>query len=390
MLTINDVDLANKRVLIREDFNVPLKEGKIVNDARIKAALPTIQLALQKGAKIILMSHLGRPTEGENNLEFSLMPIATHLSELLQQPVHLFKDDLSHFEMPEQGIVLLENIRFQIGEKKNDPVLAKKLAALCDVFIMDAFATAHRAEASTCGVAKFVPLACAGLLLSAEVNALKRVMLKPAKPLLAIVGGAKVSTKLVILNTLLEKVDQLIVGGGIANTFLAAAGYPIGQSLYEAELIPEAKVLLQRAQEIGVSILLPQDVVTALEFSSMAEAQTKMVNQVKENDRILDVGPKTIHIFEEAIKNAHTILWNGPVGAFELTPFKAGTKAIALAVGKSQAFSVVGGGDTLAAIDEFHITENISYISTGGGAFLEFIEGKTLPAIAMLEECANV
>jgi len=389
VIKMTELALTNKRVLIREDFNVPLQDGRITSDARIKAALPTIQAALAGGAQLMLMSHLGRPVEGEVDPEFSLAPVAQRLSELTHRPVHLVSDWLQGFEMPTDGIVLFENVRFQRGEKRNDAELAQKMAALCDIFVMDAFATAHRAEASTYGVARFAPIACAGPLLVAELEALAKVMEQPKRPLLAIVGGSKVSTKLQVLESLLQKVDQLIVGGGIANTFLAAAGYPVGCSLYEPDLLPQAERLMALAQQRGARILLPQDVITAPEFSPTIAANIKAVAEVGNKDMILDIGPRSSQYFNQFIAAAGTILWNGPVGAFELAPFSGGTKALAYAVAESNAFSVAGGGDTLAAIEQFQLAKQISYISTGGGAFLEFIEGKPLPAVAILEAFAK-
>lgn len=381
-----DLNLKDQRVLIREDFNVPLQDGRITSDARLKAALPTIQQAIAAGAKVMLMSHLGRPVEGEVNPALSLAPVAQRLGELLQQPVRLVTDLTTQPVVAAGEVVLFENARFQKGEKKNDAVLAQRLAGLCDIFVMDAFATAHRAEASTTGIAQYAPQVCAGPLLAAELAALAKVMQQPARPLLAIVGGSKVSTKLWVLESLLNQVDQLIVGGGIANTFLAAQGYSVGRSLHEPDLIPAAKRLLELAQQRGVKILLPTDVVTAAEFSPAVAAHVKAVGEVDSQDMILDIGPHTIHNFNHVIMHAGTILWNGPVGAFELAPFSSGTKALALAIAESPAYSVAGGGDTLAAIEQYGIAEQISYISTGGGAFLEFIEGKTLPAVAVLEE----
>lgn len=389
IIKMTDLDLTGKRVLIREDFNVPLNNGQITSDTRIKAAIPTIQTAIKQDARVMLMSHLGRPAEGEFSAEFSLAPVAERLQALLNHPVRLVSDWLKEVTPAANEIILFENVRLQKGEKKNDPELAQKMAALCDVFVMDAFATAHRAEASTYGVAEFAPIACAGPLLAAELAALAKVMAQPARPLLAIVGGSKVSTKLQVLESLLAKVDQLIVGGGIANTFLAAAGHPVGRSLYEPDLMPEAKRLTAIARQRGAAILLPDDVVTAPEFSPAVAAHIKPVSEVNETDMILDIGPNTIQQFNQVIAAAGTILWNGPVGAFELAPFSAGTKALAHAVAHSKAFSVAGGGDTLAAIDQFHLAGQISYISTGGGAFLEFIEGKTLPAVAILEARAS-
>ncbi len=374
------LNFREQRVLIREDLNVPIKDGKVSSDARIRAALPTIKLALKANAKVILMSHLGRPTEGEFAEEFSLKPVAEHLSGLLNTEVTLIKEWQKGFDISNGQVVLLENVRFNKGEKKDDEQLAKAYASLCDLFVMDAFGTAHRAQASTHGVAKFAPIACAGPLLSAELDALEQALADPAKPMLAIVGGSKVSTKLEVLESLSDKVDQLIVGGGIANTFLAAQGYSVGKSLCEHDLIPTAKKLLEK-----VSIPLPVDVVVAKEFSEKAEATIKTVDSLDDDDMILDIGPKTAEQFAEIIKAAKTIIWNGPVGVFEFPAFSKGTEAVSKAIADSEGFSIAGGGDTLAAIDQFGITEKVSYISTGGGAFLEYVEGKTLPAVAVLD-----
>ena len=375
-----DLDLANKRVLIREDLNVPIKNGKVSSDARIRAALPTLKLALDAGAKVIVMSHLGRPTEGVFDTEFSMQPVADHLSGLLNQPVTLVKDWLEGVDVEAGQLVLVENVRFNVGEKKDDDILAQKMAALCDVFVMDAFGTAHRAQASTHGVAKFAPVACAGPLLAAELEALEKALAAPEKPMAAIVGGSKVSTKLTVLETLSDKVDQLIVGGGIANTFLAAAGYPVGKSLYEEDLIPKAKELM-----LKTSIPLPVDVVVAKEFSPTAVATIKDVNNVAEDDMILDIGPVTAQKLAALLSESKTIIWNGPVGVFEFDQFGEGTKTLSMAIANSSGFSIAGGGDTLAAVDKYGIQDKVSYISTGGGAFLEFVEGKVLPAVAMLE-----
>ena len=375
-----DLDLANKRVLIREDLNVPIKSGKVSSDARIRAALPTLKLALDAGAKVIVMSHLGRPTEGVFDTEFSMQPVADHLSGLLNQPVTLVKDWLEGVDVEAGQLVLVENVRFNVGEKKDDDILAQKMAALCDVFVMDAFGTAHRAQASTHGVAKFAPVACAGPLLAAELEALEKALAAPEKPMAAIVGGSKVSTKLTVLETLSDKVDQLIVGGGIANTFLAAAGYPVGKSLYEEDLIPKAKELM-----LKTSIPLPVDVVVAKEFSPTAVATIKDVNNVAEDDMILDIGPVTAQKLAALLSESKTIIWNGPVGVFEFDQFGEGTKTLSMAIANSSGFSIAGGGDTLAAVDKYGIQDKVSYISTGGGAFLEFVEGKVLPAVAMLE-----
>ncbi|MBX9585877.1 MAG: phosphoglycerate kinase [Gammaproteobacteria bacterium] len=381
MLEMNDLDLAGKRVLIREDLNVPMQDGKITSDARIVAALPTIRDALKQKAKILLMSHLGRPAEGKIDTKFSLAPVAQRLSELLNQPVRLITDWGEANKLQDGDIALLENVRFNVGEEKNDNDLSKRLAALCDIFVMDAFATAHRAQASTVGVAKFAPIACAGPLLKEELTALKKAIAQPKHPLLAIVGGAKVSSKLTVLNALVEKVDQLILGGGIANTFLAAAGFPIGQSLHEPELIAEAAALMKKT-----NIPLPTDVIVAKEFSSTAEPTLKKIAEVSSDDMILDIGPETAAAYSVLINKAATIVWNGPVGVFEWPAFANGTQQIATAIAQSQAFSLAGGGDTISAIEHFGLVNQISYISTGGGAFLEFLEGKTLPGVLALEE----
>ncbi len=386
ILKMTDINLTNKRVLIREDFNVPMIDGKISSDARIQAALPTIKLALEANAKVILLSHLGRPTEGEFKAEFSLAPVAERLSQLLNKPVKFISQWLDGVELNVGEIALCENVRMQIGEKKNDPTLAKKIAALADVFVMDAFATAHRAEASTMGVAQFAPFACAGLLLAAELVALEKALANPARPLVAIIGGSKVSTKLTVLDALINKVDKLIVGGGIANTFLAAQGFPIGKSLYEADLIPAAQSLWHLAKEKKVTILLPSDVVVAQEFSASAKPLLKQAMDVAANEMILDVGPATQAEYAVALKEAGTILWNGPVGVFEFDAFAKGTESLAHTIAQSSAFSIAGGGDTLAAIEKYAIAKQISYISTGGGAFLEFVEGKELPAVKILQE----
>lgn len=384
---LTDTDLMNKRVIIREDFNVPFQDGKITSDARIRAALPTINYVLDNGARnIILLSHLGRPTEGEFDAELSLAPVAKALADLLHKPVKFIANWIDGIELQPGEIVLCENVRFQKGEKQNDPALAKKMAALGDVFVMDAFATAHRAESSTAGIAVFSSNACAGLLLSAELEALRKTLANPEHPLVAIIGGSKISTKLTVLKTLLNKVNQLIVGGGIANTFLAACGFPIGKSLSEPSLINDAKELLAFAKQNGTEILIPIDVVVAQEVSPVAITKIKNVADVTENEMILDIGPKTAQLYEAVLQTAKTIVWNGPVGVFELEPFTAGTKALAEAIANSKAFSIAGGGDTLAAIEKFAVSEKISYISTGGGAFLEFMEGKTLPAVAALEK----
>ncbi|MGS2723436.1 phosphoglycerate kinase [Porticoccus sp. GXU_MW_L64] len=379
-LMIN-LDLAGKRVLIREDLNVPVKGGKVTSDARIRAALPTIEHALNAGAKVMLMSHLGRPTEGQFEEQFSLAPVAAHLGGLLGRNVPVIADWQGGADLSDDDLVLLENVRFNVGEKKDDEALAKAYAALCDVYVMDAFGTAHRAQASTHGVAKFAPVACAGPLLAGELDALAKALHQPAEPVVAIVGGSKVSTKLTVLEALSEKVDQLIVGGGIANTFLAAAGHPVGKSLCEQDLIPAARALAEK-----VSIPLPSDVVVGQQFSESAEATLKAAADVAEDDMIFDIGPQTAAAFADILANAGTIIWNGPVGVFEFDQFGEGTKALSLAIADNQGFSIAGGGDTLAAVDKYGIADKVSYISTGGGAFLEFVEGKVLPAVAMLEQ----
>ncbi|CAM3578680.1 phosphoglycerate kinase [Halomonas lysinitropha] len=381
---MTDLDLSGQRVLIREDLNVPVKHGQVTSDARLRASLPTIQSALEAGARVMLMSHLGRPTEGEPAEEFSLAPVAEHLGELLGRPVRLVRDYLDGaVDLADGEVVLLENVRFNRGEKKDDEALSQQYAALCDVFVMDAFGTAHRAQASTHGVARCAPTACAGPLLAAELDALEKALATPARPMVAIVGGSKVSTKLEVLNALSEKCDQLIVGGGIANTFIAAAGYNVGKSLHEADLVDQAKALMDR-----VEIPLPSDVVVATEFSESAEAVVKPVDQVTDDEMILDIGPETAGRLGGLLKNAGTILWNGPVGVFEIDQFGKGTEALSLAIAESNGFSIAGGGDTLAAIDKYAIEERVSYISTGGGAFLEYVEGKTLPAVKALEDAA--
>lgn len=384
VLNMTDLDLTNQRVLIREDLNVPVKNGVVHSDARIVAALPTIRLALEKGAAVMLCSHLGRPEEGQFSEDNSLAPVATYLSEALGREVPLLRDYLDGVEIAPGEIVLLENVRFNSGEKNNSDELAKKYAALCDVFVMDAFGTAHRAQGSTHGVAKYAKVACAGPLLAAELAALGKALRAPAKPMAAIVAGSKVSTKLDVLTSLADVCDQLIVGGGIANTFLAAAGFPVGKSLYEAELLDTAKAIAEK-----VSVPLPVDVVVAKAFAADAAATVKAVADVAEDDMILDIGPETAQQFAELLKSSKTILWNGPVGVFEFDQFANGTKVLAEAIADSPAFSIAGGGDTLAAIDKYNVAEKISYISTGGGAFLEFVEGKVLPAVAVLEERAK-
>ena len=378
---MTDLDLNGKRVLIRQDLNVPVKDGKVTSDARIRASLPTIKAALDAGARVMLMSHLGRPEEGQYDEAASLKPVAEHLSKLLDREVRLVKDYLDGVELGGSEVVLFENVRFNKGEKKDDEALAKKYAALCDVYVMDAFGTAHRAQASTHGVAKFAPEACAGPLLAAELEALTKALDNPARPVVAIVGGSKVSTKLDVLNSLARICDQLIVGGGIANTFLAAAGHPVGKSLCEHDLVDTAKEIAGK-----VNIPLPKDVVVASEFAESAEATVKPIGEVDENDMILDVGPETASQFADLLKSSKTILWNGPVGVFEFDQFGNGTRTLAQAIAASDAYSLAGGGDTVAAVDKYGVEDSISYISTGGGAFLEFVEGKVLPAVAILEE----
>lgn len=381
---MSELDLAGKRVLIREDLNVPISAGEVTSDARIRAALPTLQQALAAGAKVIVMSHLGRPTEGQVDAALSLRPVADHLAGLLGRPVPLIDNWREGVEVEFGGIALLENVRFNVGEKKDDEALARAYAGLCDIFVMDAFGTAHRAEASTHGVARFAPEACAGPLLARELDALQQALHSPARPLVAIVGGSKVSTKLTVLQALAKKVDQLIVGGGIANTFLAAAGKPVGKSLCEQDLIPVARSLMEKC-----AIPLPTDVVTATAFTADAQAHLKAVDDVGADDMIVDIGPTTSARLVALLRGAGTIIWNGPVGVFEFDQFGDGTRTLAAAIAESDAFSIAGGGDTLAAIDKYGIADRISYISTGGGAFLEYVEGKTLPAVAVLETRAG-
>ena len=384
LLLMKDLDLAGQRVLIREDLNVPINDGEVSSDARIRAALPTIQWAIEAGAKVMLMSHLGRPEEGassEKNSAYSLAPVAAHLSKSLGAEVALVNDWQQGVELNDGDVCLLENVRFNVGEKANDDSLAKAYAGICDVFVMDAFGTSHRAQASTHGVAKFAPLACAGPLLATELDALERALANPERPMVAIVGGSKVSTKLSVLDTLSDKVDQLIVGGGIANTFLAAAGKPVGKSLCEHDLLSTATAIANKT-----NIPLPIDVVTGVEFSAATPAEIKMAEAVADADMIFDVGPQSQQQLTDILAQAKTIIWNGPVGVFEFDQFGLGTEAIAKAIANSDAFSIAGGGDTLAAIDKYNVADKISYISTGGGAFLEFVEGKELPAVAILEQ----
>lgn len=390
VIRMTDLDLAGKRVLIRQDLNVPIKNGKVSSDKRIQASLPTIEFAMNAGARVMVMSHLGRPAEGEYDEQFSLIPVGEHLAALLGHDVGMVKDWVNGVgEMQDGEVVLCENVRFNAGEKKNDDELSKKMAALCDIYVMDAFGTAHRAQASTHGVAKYAPVACAGPLLVGELEALGKALNNPKRPMVAIVGGSKVSTKLTVLDALSKIVDQLIPGGGIANTFIAACGHNVGKSLYEADLVPEAKRLMEAAIAKGGEIPVPTDVVVGKEFSESAEAVVKKVEDVADDDMIFDIGPETAARFADIMKTAGTIVWNGPVGVFEFDQFGEGTKTLGLAIAESSAFSIAGGGDTLAAVDKYGITDKVSYISTGGGAFLEFLEGKQLPAVAMLEERAK-
>jgi phosphoglycerate kinase len=386
VLEMTGLDLAGKRVLIRQDLNVPLSDGVVTSDQRIKASLPTIRHCIDAGARVMVMSHLGRPEEGNPEPQFSLQPVADYLANALGKSVSLVSDYLEQAPAMAAGeVVLLENVRFNAGEKADDEDLSRQYAALCDIFVMDAFGTAHRAQASTHGVGKFAPVACAGPLLATELDALGKALHEPASPVVAIVGGAKVSTKLTVLESLSEIVDQLIPGGGIANTFMAAAGYNVGKSLVEMDLIPQAKRLMQQAKERGRDIPIPVDVVCGKEFSATAVATIKLVDEVEDDDMIFDIGPQTVIRFAKILQRAATIVWNGPVGVFEFDQFGEGTRALSQAIADSAAFSIAGGGDTLAAVDKYGIEKQISYISTGGGAFLEFLEGKQLPAVAMLE-----
>lgn len=381
---MTDLDLTDRRVLIRQDLNVPIKDGQVTSAARIKASLPTIRLALQAGAKVIVMSHLGRPSEGSVTSEHSLEPVAQFMSEQLGKPVNLVEHWREGIDLTGSDVVMLENVRFNKGEKDNDDDLAKAYAELCDIFVMDAFGTAHRAQASTHGVAKYAPIACAGPLLAKELDALAHALATPKKPIAAIVGGSKVSTKLMVLENLADKVDQLIVGGGIANTFLAAAGKPVGKSLYEPDLIPAAQALMAKT-----NIPLPTDVVVGKVFSESAEAVVKLVDEVADDDMIFDIGPQTADQWAKLMVSMGTIIWNGPVGVFEFAQFGGGTETLANAIAASNGFSIAGGGDTLAAVDKYAIADKISYISTGGGAFLEYVEGKELPAVTILEQRAK-
>ena len=395
IIRMTDLPLQGKRVLIREDLNVPLDEaGHIADDTRIRASLPTIRAAAEAGARVMVMSHLGRPKEGEFDEKASLASIAAHLQDLLARPVALVRDWLGAGKaqlarLPNGGVAVLENVRFNVGEGKDDEDLARRMAALCDIFVMDAFGTAHRAQASTHGVAKYAPIACAGPLLVKELDALGKALREPRRPLVAIVAGSKVSTKLTILKSLADKVDQLVVGGGIANTFILAAGHSVGKSLCEPDLVPEAQAIIAAARAKGGDVPLPTDVVVAKAFSATAQARLCGVDAIAADEMVLDIGPDTARTLAEILRKAGTIVWNGPVGVFEFEAFAKGTETIAHAVAESSAFSIAGGGDTIAAINKFHIEDKISYISTGGGAFLEFLEGKTLPAVAILEERAQ-
>ena len=387
-LRMLDQDLEGKRVLIRQDLNVPVHAGQVASDARIRASLPTIESALKAGGRVMLMSHLGRPTEGQFDAQYSLAPVADHLSKLLGLKVRLCVDWLDGIDLSSADVVLCENVRFNVGELANDSELSQRIADNCDIFVMDAFGTAHRAHASTHGVAQFAPVACAGPLLVAELEALHRALDDPARPMIAIVGGAKVSTKLTVLESLATVVDQLIPGGGIANTFIAAAGYDVGKSLIEVDLIPQAKRLMQLTEAKGSGIPVPTDVVVSSELSASASAQVKSVSAIRDNDMILDIGPETAERFAAMMSTAGTVLWNGPVGVFEFDQFGEGTRILGQAIAASSAYSIAGGGDTLAAVDKYNIASDVSYISTGGGAFLEFLEGKDLPAVSILEACA--
>jgi len=388
ILKMIDLDLAGKRVLIREDFNVPLKNGEVADDTRIRASLPTIEHALKARAKVMLMSHLGRPEEGKYDEHSSLKPVAQRLSQLLRREVTVVSDWLNGVEVVAGNVVMFENVRFNKGEKKNSDELAQKMAQLCDIFVMDAFGVAHRAEASTHGVAKFAKIACAGPLLAAELDALGKALVNPRRPLVAIVGGSKVSTKLTALKSLCKVVDQLIVGGSIANTFILAAGYTIGKSLAEPNLIGETREIIEASRTRGGEVLIPEDVVCAKEFSGTAKATLKDITEVVADDLIMDVGPKTSERIAQVVEKAGTIVWNGPIGVYEFDRFGAGTQALAKAIAGSKAFSIAGGGETLAALAKYGVAGKISYSSTGGGAFLEFLEGKKLPAVEILEQRA--
>lgn len=385
-LRMRDIELTDKRVMIRLDLNVPVEDGRITSDARIRASLPSIRMALEANARVILLSHLGRPEEGEFDHEHSLGQVARHLSMLLGVPVPLERNWLDGLDVKPGEVVLCDNVRFNYGEKKDNEALSRKMASLCDVFVMDAFGTAHRAQASTHGVGLYAPIACAGPLLTAELDALGKALDEPERPLVAIVGGSKVSTKIQLLESLVNKVDKLIVGGGIANTFIKAAGYDVGNSLYEPDYVDVAKRLIEEMKERGADIPIPTDVVVATEFAANAEAHTKPVSEVAADELIFDVGPNTAEQLARLLKDAGTIVWNGPLGVFEFDQFGRGTATVARAIAASNAFSIAGGGDTLAAVDKYSIANEVSYISTGGGAFLEFLEGRELPAVAMLEK----
>lgn len=390
LMKMSEISLRGKRILIREDLNVPIKDGLITSDQRLQAALPTLQAALDEGAAVMVLSHLGRPEEGKFDKRFSLQPVADYLAKHLDYPVRFESDYLDGIQVNNGELVICENVRFNVGEKANDDALAKKLAKLCDIFVMDAFGTAHRAQASTYGVAKYAPVAAAGPLLVRELEALQHVLRNPEKPIVAIVGGAKVSSKLTLLKQLVGMVDYLIPGGGIANTFLKAQGFEIGVSLYEEDLLGEAREILDLAVKTGCQIPLPSDVVVGKSFSDSCPAFNKSLSNVASDDMIMDIGPETVSRYVDIIDIAKTVIWNGPVGVFEFPQFAYGTRALAIAIADSSAFSIAGGGDTLAAVDQYDLNQQISYISTGGGAFLEFLEGKTLPAVAILEERANV
>ena len=388
IIKMSDLKLKEKRILIREDLNVPIKNGIVTSDIRIRSAIPTIKLALKAGAQVMIMSHLGRPEVGSHDPQYSLAPVAASLSALLKMEVPLITNWINGFSMRDHTVILLENVRFHKGETENNNDLAQKMAALCDIFVMDAFATAHRAEASTCGIIRYAPVACAGPLLVNELDALTKIMHNPQHPVVAIVGGSKVSTKLSLLDSLSQKVDTLIVGGGIANTFIAAEGYTVGKSLYEPDLIDEAERMTLSAKQRGAAIPVPTDVIVGERLSEDSESSVRLVSQIDDSEKIYDIGPDTLKVWTNIIKKAKTILWNGPVGAFEIEQFSKGTQAIANAVANSAGFSVAGGGDTLAAIQTYQLADKINYISTGGGAFLTFLEGKPLPAIVALEEHA--
>lgn len=389
LISMQDVDLKSKRVLIREDLNVPIKDGIITSDQRLRAALPTLQKALDAGAGVIVLSHLGRPTEGQYDPKLSLQPVANYLAAQLNYPVKFVTDYVTGVKVKPGELVLCENVRFNIGEKNNDPGLARQLANLCDIFIMDAFGTAHRCHASTYGLAQYAPIAVAGPLLLRELEALERVLRAPEKPIIAIVGGAKVSSKLSLLKQMISRVDVLIPGGGIANTFLKASGKEVGVSLYEPNLIEESQAILQLAKSTGCDIVLPTDVVVGKHFQDTCPAYNKTLSHVASDDMIMDIGPETVTRYVALIETAKTIIWNGPLGVFEFPQFGYGTRAVAIAVANSHAFSIAGGGDTLAAIDKYDLTDQMNYISTGGGAFLQYLEGKPLPAVAILEERAK-